>query len=72
MGKLKLDHIGIVVKNLQETAAAFENAIGLRLEEIENYKETIKIGFVPVGSMNMAGPLSLSMIDLLGLSKNFL
>ena len=53
MGKLKLDHIGIVVKNLQETAAAFENAIGLRLEEIENYKETLKIGFVPVGSMDI-------------------
>ena len=53
MGKLKLDHIGIVVKNLQETAAAFENTIGLRLEEIENYKETLKIGFVPVGSMDI-------------------
>ena len=53
MGKLKLDHIGIVVNNLQETAAAFENIIGLSLEEIEDYKETLKIGFVPVGSLDI-------------------
>ncbi len=53
MGKLKLDHIGIVVNNLQETAAAFENIIGLSLEEIEYYKETLKIGFVPVGSLDI-------------------
>ena len=53
MSKLKLDHIGIVVKNLHETAAAFENAIGLPLEETENYKEMLNIGFVPVGSMDI-------------------
>ena len=53
MSKLKLDHIGIVVKNLHETAAAFENAIGLPLEETENYKEILNIGFVPVGSVDI-------------------
>lgn len=53
MSKLKLDHIGIVVKNLHETAAAFENAIGLPLEETESYKEMLNIGFVPVGSMDI-------------------
>ena len=53
MSKLKLDHIGIIVKNLHETATAFENAIGLPLEEVENYKEMLNIGFVPVGSMDI-------------------
>ena len=53
MSKLRLDHIGIVVKNLHKTAAAFENAIGLPLEEVENYKEILNIGFVPVGSIDI-------------------
>lgn len=53
MSKLRLDHIGIVVKNLHKTAAAFENAIGLPLEEVENYKEMLNVGFVPVGSMDI-------------------
>lgn len=48
-----LDHIGIVVRDLEATAAALERALGLKLEEIENYQGTLRIGFLPLGPIDI-------------------
>tara|TARA_B100000700_G_C14987102_1_gene829404 strand:- start:1239 stop:1649 length:411 start_codon:yes stop_codon:yes gene_type:complete len=53
MSQLKLNHIGIVVKNLEKTADIFNKTIGLSLEDIEDYKETLRIGFLPIGSTDI-------------------
>ena len=53
MSQLKLDHIGIVVKDLTATAEILERTIGLKLAEIENYQDILKVGFMPVGDVDV-------------------
>ena len=53
MSKLILDHIGIVVNNIEKTANFFSKAIGIDLQEIEDYKQILKIGFLPVESIDI-------------------
>lgn len=48
-----LDHIGIVVRDLEATAAALERTLGLKLEGVENYRDTLRIGFLPLGSIDI-------------------
>lgn len=48
-----LDHIGIVVRDLEATAAALERTLGLKLEEIENYQDILRIGFLPLGPIDI-------------------
>lgn len=48
-----LDHIGIVVRDLEATAAALDRALGLKLEEIENYQDILRIGFLPLGPIDI-------------------
>lgn len=48
-----LDHIGIVVRDLEATAAALERALGLKLEEVENYQDILRIGFLPLGPIDI-------------------
>ena len=50
---LGLDHIGIVVRDLEATAAALAQTIGLELEEVEDYQNTLQIGFLPLGSLDI-------------------
>lgn len=46
---MKIDHIGIAVRNLSEAIKTFE-AIGFELEEIEEVKEQkVKVAMLPVG-----------------------
>ena len=49
----RLDHIGIVVRNLDATAAMLEKTIGLKLEEIEDYQDILRIGFMPIGGLDI-------------------
>jgi len=53
VGVLKLDHIGIVVRDLEATAAAWEQVLGLTLEEVEEYQGILRIGFLPLGEMDV-------------------
>ena len=48
MTVIKLDHVGIIVKSVEATAAAIERTIGLKLEEVVNYKDILRIGFIPI------------------------
>ena len=50
---MKLDHIGIVVRDLEATAAALERIVGLKLSDVENYKDILQIGFLPIGDVDV-------------------
>lgn len=50
MKVLKLDHIGIAVKNLDETLKFYTEALGLELHGMETVEEQkVKVAFLPVG-----------------------
>ncbi len=50
MKVLKLDHIGIAVKNLDETLKFYTEALGLELQGTETVEEQkVKVAFLPVG-----------------------
>ena len=50
---MKLDHIGIVVRDLEATAATLERIVGLKLTEVENYKDILQVGFLPIGDVDV-------------------
>ena len=50
---MKLDHIGIVVRDLEATAAALERIVGLKLTDVENYKDILQVGFLPIGDIDI-------------------
>ena len=50
MKTLKIDHIGIAVKNLDETLSFYEDVLGMECtgkEEVEEQK--VRVAFLPVG-----------------------
>ncbi len=50
MKVLKLDHVGIAVKNLDETLEFYQNVLGLDLAETEIVEEQkVKVAFLPIG-----------------------
>lgn len=50
MKVLKIDHIGIAVKNLDETLKFYTEALGLELHGTETVEEQkVKVAFLPVG-----------------------
>jgi len=50
MKVLKLDHVGIAVKNLDETIGFYKDVLGLDLAEIEVVEEQkVKVAFLPIG-----------------------
>ncbi len=54
MKVVKLDHIGIAVKNMEETLAFYRDTLGIAsvgTEVIEDQK--VKVAFLPVGDMEL-------------------
>lgn len=50
MKTLKLDHIGIAVKDLNETLKFYKDVLGLKVEGTEVVEEQgVKVAFLPVG-----------------------
>jgi len=50
MKTLKIDHIGIAVKNLEAARQFYEEALGLKMTEVEEVAEQkVRVGFFPVG-----------------------
>ncbi len=50
MKALKLDHVGIAVKNLDETLKFYTDVLGLDLAETEIVEEQkVKVAFLPIG-----------------------
>jgi len=67
MKVLKVDHIGIAVKNMNEALKLYQNILGLKLVTTEVVEEQkVKVGFIPVGdseielleSTSPAGPVA--------------
>jgi methylmalonyl-CoA/ethylmalonyl-CoA epimerase len=52
--KYKLDHIGIAVKNLEESLKFYQEALGLVLEGVEIVRDQkVKTAFLPVGDTHI-------------------
>lgn len=52
--KYKLDHIGIAVKNLDESLKFYRDALGLELEGVEIVEDQkVKTAFLPVGDTHI-------------------
>jgi methylmalonyl-CoA epimerase len=48
----KIDHIGIVVENLEKAIVAYTEGMGLEVKHIEESEEfNVKIAFLPVGEV---------------------
>jgi methylmalonyl-CoA/ethylmalonyl-CoA epimerase len=51
---MKIDHIGIVVENLEAALRVYETALGLTLAEIaEVPDQKVRVAFLPVGESNI-------------------
>ena len=54
----RIEHVGIVVKDLEQSRALWEECLGLRLAEVEHLEQyQVRIAMYPVGE---------SMVELLG------
>jgi len=50
MKLIRIEHIGIVVRNLDETIKLYKDTFGLKLDAVENLeKHKVKIALFPVG-----------------------
>ena len=51
---MKIDHIGIVVRDIQEALHVYETALGLPLREIaEVPDQQVRVAFLPIGDSNV-------------------
>ncbi len=49
----KIDHIGIAVNNLEESLSFYEDALGLKVDNIEEVSEQkVKVGFLDIGGVH--------------------
>jgi methylmalonyl-CoA epimerase len=58
---MKIDHIGIAVKNIEEAARVYTEGLGIALARIEAVpQQGVKVGFLPVGDteLELLEPLS--------------
>ena len=54
MNKVKIDHIGIVVRDIREALKVYETALGLPLAEVvEVPDQEVEVAFLPVGESNI-------------------
>jgi methylmalonyl-CoA epimerase len=50
----KIDHIGIVVHNIEKALQVYEGALGLRLTDVEEVPEqAVRVAFLPVGESKL-------------------
>lgn len=53
-GTVKIDHIGIVVRDIQEALKVYETALGLPLKEVvEVPDQKVEVAFLPIGESNI-------------------
>lgn len=51
---MKIDHIGIVVRDIEEALGVYQAALGLPLEEIvEVADQQVEVAFLPIGESNI-------------------
>ncbi len=50
----KIDHIGIAVNSLEESLSFYEDALGLKVENIEEVPDQkVKVGFLDIGGVHL-------------------
>ncbi|MHB1132901.1 MAG: methylmalonyl-CoA epimerase [Chloroflexota bacterium] len=50
----KIDHLGIAVKNLEEAARFYVEALGISVEHTETVaSQNVRVAFLPVGDVNL-------------------
>jgi methylmalonyl-CoA epimerase len=51
---MKIDHIGIVVRDIEQALKVYETALGLPLQEIAEVPEQqVSVAFLPIGESNL-------------------
>lgn len=51
---IKIDHIGIVVRDIQQALGFYESALGLALDQVkEAPDQKVKVAFLPAGESNI-------------------
>jgi methylmalonyl-CoA/ethylmalonyl-CoA epimerase len=53
---IKIEHIGVVVKNLEDSVNRYTSLLGLKLKEIEEVNvegNNVKVAFLPIGTANI-------------------
>jgi methylmalonyl-CoA/ethylmalonyl-CoA epimerase len=51
---VKIDHIGIVVQDIQKALSVYRNALGLPLKEVvEVNDQQVQVAFLPIGESNI-------------------
>ncbi|HXI03545.1 MAG TPA: VOC family protein, partial [Candidatus Saccharimonadales bacterium] len=58
---MKIDHLGLAVRSVEEAAAFWEEALGLKLSGTEEVaSEAVRVGFLPLGEtrLELLEPLS--------------
>jgi methylmalonyl-CoA epimerase len=51
---MKIDHIGIVVRDIREALRVYETALGLSLEEVSDVPDQkVQVAFLPIGESNI-------------------
>ncbi len=54
MKAMKLDHIGIAVKNLDEVASFYEDVLGIKVHDTEVVEDQkVKVAFLPIGDTEL-------------------
>jgi methylmalonyl-CoA/ethylmalonyl-CoA epimerase len=52
----KIEHIGVVVRDLDDSLKKFANLLGLKVREIEEVNvegDRVKVAFLPIGAVNI-------------------
>jgi methylmalonyl-CoA epimerase len=51
---VKIDHIGIVVRDIEKALAVYETALGLTLEDVVDVPgQQVRVAFLPLGESNV-------------------
>jgi methylmalonyl-CoA epimerase len=51
---VKIDHIGIVVRDIEKALATYETALGLTLEDVVDVPDQqVRVAFLPLGESNV-------------------
>lgn len=50
----KIDHIGVIVSDIEKAIEQYRNVLGLRLDRVEEYGQgLLKIAFLPLGELQI-------------------
>ena len=65
----KIEHIGVVVKDLEDSLKKFTSLLGLKVKEIEEVNvegNNVKVAFLPIGTANIELVTTTALTGLVG------